>query len=138
MIERQFLLIVIWLWALSFFFGCSATRVKPVEPKLVAGAAFRDQVFVLHFETDSSDIGPDQDALIHLEKPMIAGAISIVVEGHADLRGVEAYNRALSDARANAVAGRYTTMLSRITLRSSTTHRNYCMIISGGPFFTAT
>ncbi len=60
---------------------------------------------VLYFDLDSSQIKPEDQAIITTHAEFLAAHpdISIVLEGHADERGSREYNIALGEKRAKAV-----------------------------------
>jgi outer membrane protein OmpA-like peptidoglycan-associated protein len=70
----------------------------------------RIDISTITFDTDSAEIGPDQlgelERLAEILHEIIARNPDEVflIEGHTDLPGDEAYNLALSDRRAEAVA----------------------------------
>jgi peptidoglycan-associated lipoprotein len=58
----------------------------------------------VHFDTDSSDIRPEDQAALESQAQWLARYPNkrISIEGHADERGTRDYNLALGDRRANA------------------------------------
>ncbi|MEX2649951.1 MAG: outer membrane beta-barrel protein [Alphaproteobacteria bacterium] len=71
----------------------------PPEPESVPGP------YIVFFDFDKSDIRPDAQAVINeaAANAMKFGIARIVVTGHADRSGSDAYNLALSQRRADAV-----------------------------------
>lgn len=61
----------------------------------------------VRFDFDKADIRPDAKAILDEAAKTLKeeGAIAVVVEGHTDARGTEAYNLKLSQRRAAAVRG---------------------------------
>jgi len=59
----------------------------------------------LHFESDKYDINSGQQALIkqHADYLVANAHVILTINGHADIRGTQTYNQALSNHRAQAV-----------------------------------
>ncbi|VVM81485.1 hypothetical protein PS862_02613 [Pseudomonas fluorescens] len=77
--------------------------VKPVEPVPVEVIVLRDDVL---FAFDKFSLTPSAQGQLDslLSKLQGADVVSIKVIGHTDSKGSDAYNQALSDRRASAVA----------------------------------
>ena len=58
----------------------------------------------IHFDTDSSDISADDQAVLTKQAAWLAKYpnVNATIEGHCDERGTREYNLALGDRRANA------------------------------------
>lgn len=58
----------------------------------------------IHFETDSYDVTPQEQAILTRQAAWLAKYpnVSATIEGHCDERGTREYNLALGDRRANA------------------------------------
>ena len=58
----------------------------------------------IHFETDSYDVTPQEQAILSRQAAWLAKYpnVSATIEGHCDERGTREYNLALGDRRANA------------------------------------
>ena len=119
--QNQYQIIVASIFVFAFFTGCSSTSdviedssvqqtasepvaaQEPVqsEPEPNSKMAL-DTIF--YFDFDDAHIRPDARAEIEAHAERIKSSDQIVrIEGHADERGTEAYNKELGQRRAEAV-----------------------------------
>ncbi|MGE0448195.1 MAG: OmpA family protein [Vicinamibacterales bacterium] len=89
------------LYTLAADAGTTATCTEPPPPAIGCGAVIHG----IAFDFDSATIRPDSEAVLaELYRGLQADSrASILIEGHTSSEGAEAYNRQLSQRRAQAV-----------------------------------
>jgi peptidoglycan-associated lipoprotein len=101
----------------------------PQEPEPQAAIAApdgRDEFLneFVYFDFDSDILGPEAQSLLQIKAQWLndnPGVIAVMVEGHCDERGTEAYNMALGARRANAVKKYLTDLgLNNLTIQTQT------------------
>jgi len=88
--------------------NAKVVQLQPGDTTLDLSIA-RNGIFKVYFDFDKSDIRTDADATLKIACDLIKEVqsqttkFSVRIEGHADQRGTDAYNLALSDRRAKSV-----------------------------------
>lgn len=88
--------------------NAKVVQLQPGDTSLDLSIA-RNGIFKVYFDFDKSDIRSDADATLKIACDLVkevqsqTNKFSIKIEGHADQRGTDAYNLALSDRRAKSV-----------------------------------
>jgi outer membrane protein OmpA-like peptidoglycan-associated protein len=88
--------------------NAKVVQLQPGDTSLDLSIA-RSGIFKVYFDFDKSDIRSDADATLRIACDLIkevqsqTNKFSVRIEGHADQRGSDAYNLALSDRRAKSV-----------------------------------
>lgn len=103
--------------------GCAAsTKTEPVQeqsqiaaapaPKTPGSAEFAPAERVVHFAFDSSVIDDANRRVVEAQGRYLRAHpnLQITLEGHADERGTDTYNRALGERRARAIAEALSTL----------------------------
>ena len=119
--QNQYQIIVVSIFVFAFFTGCSSTsdvvEDSSVQQTVSEPVAAQEPVqfepepnskmaldTIFYFDFDDANIRPDARAEIEAHAERIKSSDQIVrIEGHADERGTEAYNRELGQRRAEAV-----------------------------------
>ena len=92
------------------FFSGKRFQLRGIQ-LMEAGGLTPQAGALIHFDTDSADIKPESAGLLDKFGKVLANELShatVVITGHTDSRGTDAYNQVLSEMRARAVA-RYLT-----------------------------
>lgn len=116
---NQYQIIVVSMFLLTFFAGCSSTSdvieeapvqqatsdpvatQEPAQPQQDATLALET---IFYFDYDDATLRPGAHAEIEAHAERIKSSNQIVrIEGHADERGTDAYNKELGQRRAEAV-----------------------------------
>jgi peptidoglycan-associated lipoprotein len=117
--QNQYHKIVVSLFVLTFFAGCSSTSdvveeapvqqassepvaaQEPAQPQPEATIALET---IFYFDYDDATLRPGARAEIEAHAERIKSSEKIVrIEGHADERGTDTYNKELGQRRAEAV-----------------------------------
>ena len=115
--RNLFYLFILPAFVLSLIAGCSSTSdvieespppqassesvVEPAEPVQQAKEELRN---IFYFDYDDATVRPDTRPIIEAHAERLKNSNqAIVIEGYADERGTEAYNRELGQRRAEAV-----------------------------------
>lgn len=73
-------------------------------PQPEGGALFADEVILFDFDSDM--LTPEAQSILQLKAQWLKnnpGVVALLIEGHCDARGTDAYNMALGERRAEAV-----------------------------------